>query len=120
MANRKANNLIYDKCFLDAKVKEYNDSLNYALYDGKYYNSSKCRMELGLVGGNNVSLYSGNLVDLESNLLGIQNTATKYATEQNMLNVNLVPQDSCQMIDYSQTVVPAGRYLNYCGFTKPN
>ena len=39
---------------------------------------------------------------------------------QNMLNVNLVPQDSCQMIDYSQTVVPAGRYLNYCGFTKPN
>ena len=77
-------------------------------------------MELGLVGGNNVSLYSGNLVDLESNLLGIQNTATKYATEQNMLNVNLVPQDSCQMIDYSQTVVPAGRYLNYCGFTKPN
>ena len=54
---------------MEAKNKEYSDSLNYALYDGKYYNSSKCRMELGLVGGNNVSLYSGNLVDLESNLL---------------------------------------------------
>ena len=37
MANRKANKLIYDKCFMETKNKEYSDSLNYALYDGKYY-----------------------------------------------------------------------------------
>jgi hypothetical protein len=40
------------------------------MYSGKYENCAKCRIELGQVGGNGVSLFSGNLVDLESDLRG--------------------------------------------------
>jgi hypothetical protein len=36
----------------------------------KYYHSSESRHALGLVGGNDVSVASGNLVDIESDLRG--------------------------------------------------
>jgi hypothetical protein len=37
----------------------------------KYYNPNAARNALGLVGGNEVSVASGNIVDLESDLYGI-------------------------------------------------
>ena len=35
----------------------------------QYENVNKCRVEFGIVGGNNVSQVKGNLVDLESDFI---------------------------------------------------
>ena len=43
----------------------------YTMIPQKYYHPNAGRNALGLVGGNEVSLASGNLVDLESDLRGI-------------------------------------------------
>ena len=59
--DRKATRLIYDECAYKNRMKQSSSTLDYTLYPGKFYNCSKCRMELGQVGGNGVSLYSGNL-----------------------------------------------------------
>ena len=65
-----SNRLIYDTAAYKSKLLENTNSMNYALYGGKFDNSSKCRIDFGLVGGYGVSLYNGNLVDLESDLRG--------------------------------------------------
>ena len=48
----------------------------------KFENPNKCRNELGLVGGTEVSNISGNLVDLESDLLGITRVQSKCIARQ--------------------------------------
>lgn len=48
----------------------------------KFENPNKCRNELGLVGGTEVSNISGNLVDLESDLLGITRVQSKCVARQ--------------------------------------
>ncbi len=48
----------------------------------KFENPHKCRNALGLVGGSEVSNISGNMVDLESELLGITRSQTKCAARQ--------------------------------------
>lgn len=62
--------LPYDTCAYKERITESTAPLDYSLYTGKFENCTKCRVELGIVGGNNVSLFSGNLVDLESDLRG--------------------------------------------------
>jgi hypothetical protein len=48
----------------------------------KFEHPAKCRNALGLVGGSEVSNISGNMVDLESDLLGITRAQTKCITRQ--------------------------------------
>ena len=48
----------------------------------KFENPNKCRNALGLVGGTEVSNISGNLVDLESDLLGITRVQSKCIARQ--------------------------------------
>jgi len=62
--------LTSDTCAYKERITASTAPLDYSLYTGKYENCTKCRVELGIVGGNNVSLFSGNLVDLESDLRG--------------------------------------------------
>lgn len=64
------NRLKYDSCAYDKRLDESTSVLTWILDPNKYYNCNECRMEFGLVGGNNVSRYVGNLVDLESDLRG--------------------------------------------------
>jgi len=118
-SDRQSTRLIYDKCAYANRLNRNDAGLEYALYPGKFYNCSKCRMEFGTVGGNNVSLFSGNLVDLESKLKGIQKTNPKCNKEElRIANRDLISQSTCQLINYSQTVVPVGQNLDYCGYTK--
>ena len=77
-----SNRLIYDTATYKNKLLENTNSINYSLYTGKYNNSAKCRIEFGLVGGNGVSLYSGNLVDLESDLRGQTRKASLAPSEK--------------------------------------
>lgn len=48
----------------------------------KFENPNKCRNTLGLVGGSEVSNISGNMVDLESDLLGITRVQSKCIDRQ--------------------------------------
>lgn len=65
------NRPLYDSCAYNKWVKENNNMLNYSMYPYKYENCRQCRVEKGIVGERAGSVVSGNLVDLESNLLGI-------------------------------------------------
>ena len=71
------NRLIYDQCAYSKELSESVAPLNYMLDPIKYKHCDECRIELGLVGGTAVSHISGNLVDLENSLLGIDRPGTK-------------------------------------------
>jgi hypothetical protein len=60
----------YDSCRYDSSVHQSVTPLDYILDPVRYDNCSKCRPELGIVGGTAVSHVSGNLVDLENDLRG--------------------------------------------------
>lgn len=65
-----SNRLIYDTCSYKADLSQNTNQLTYLLDPSKYYRCNPCRMELGIVGGNDVSQIKGNLVDMENDLRG--------------------------------------------------
>jgi hypothetical protein len=67
---------LYGSCATKKQTEESTGVLSYLMDPNKYYNCNPCRIELGTVGGNNVSLYDGNMVDLESDLSGRTRVAT--------------------------------------------
>lgn len=73
------NKLSYDDCAYKANLAQNVGVLSYKMDGLFHYNCNKCRPEVGLVGGTAVSHVAGNLVDLESNLLGIDREASKCA-----------------------------------------
>ncbi len=58
----------YDGCAYQKDLSQSTSSLNYTMDANKHFSCSDCRVEFGLLGGNNVSLTRGNMVDLESDL----------------------------------------------------
>ena len=92
-----------DYCYIKNQIKQSKNISNYMLYPGKYYNNRPCRIELGIVGGNNVSLYSGNLVNLESELRGQTRKLSKCPCSRYRPKcigdgcTKLVNMSSCQM-----------------------
>ena len=66
-----------DTCAYQKQLTESTSTLSHLLDPSKYYNCHPCRINEGIVGGNTVSLYTGNLVDLESDLRG----QTRYASK---------------------------------------
>ena len=130
-----SNILIYDTCAYNKKMQESTSPLNYTLYPGKFENTSKCRIVLGLVGGNGVSLFSGNLVDLESDLRNqtrpaslcpknhYQPQCSNYSAVSglpcgNFNQDKLVHQPSCQMQSYPSLPLPMDKSLNRCSFNQ--
>ena len=63
--------LSYDKCAYDKQLKESVSPLEYMLNPQKFETCNKCRMNLGVLGGTQVSHGKGNLVDIESDLINI-------------------------------------------------
>jgi hypothetical protein len=57
-----------DECQYFQELKQNQGVLTHIMDPNKYYNCNPCRVEFGIVGGNNVSLNTGNLVDRESEL----------------------------------------------------
>ena len=126
--------LTSDTCAYKERITASTAPLDYSLYTGKYENCTKCRVELGIVGGNNVSLFSGNLVDLESDLRGQTRPASlcssmKYHPKCD-LNPNnadglpcagskqydLVHQPACQMFRYPQVPQPPPMKTYRCDY----
>ena len=63
-----SNRVSYDTCSYKQALKQSVAPINYSLDPIKYEHCDKCRNELGLIGGTNVSHIKGNLVDLENDL----------------------------------------------------
>lgn len=70
------NRTKYDTCAYQKELSQSTSNINYAMDPNKFYNHQECRADLGIIAGNNVSVTKNNMVDLESDLLGItrQNT----------------------------------------------
>ena len=129
---------MYDSCSYSTFLSENKSAGNYALYPGKYYSNNQCRIEKGLVGGNNVSLSRNNLVDVESDLKGqtrrlsdcpsckykpkISNCARCNSglpcgcgeCQQELLEKENLPR--CNIIDYNQHVLPDNTPTYKCNF----
>tara|TARA_Y100000590_G_scaffold405115_1_gene493146 strand:+ start:222 stop:650 length:429 start_codon:yes stop_codon:yes gene_type:complete len=136
------NRLIYDNCAYEHQLHENVGTLAYVMDPSKFEHCSKCRMELGILGGANVSHIKGNLVDLESDLRGTtriqskcpdlkyQNPCPKQdmnscqpkqivikASPSNsgrVINTNLQHLPSCQMINYNPIPLPPALNINRC------
>ena len=92
-----SSRLIYDDCAYEQRLKESTNPLRYMLNPQKYENCNKCRYELGLLGGANVSINSGNLVDVESDLSGRTRPLTECSANKykptlltQVLNVRMI------------------------------
>jgi hypothetical protein len=66
-----------DGCAYRKQVSQSTAPINYTLDPNKFYNCNECRPDLGLMGGNNVSITQNNMVDLESDLFGITRQNSK-------------------------------------------
>ena len=77
-----SNRLMYDTCEYQTKLQESAGTLEYTLNPMRNENCNKCRMELGTIGGANVSHIKGNLVDLETDLMGITRKASLCPTKK--------------------------------------
>lgn len=105
------NRLPYDKCAFKKSLLESESPGNYMLYPGKFYNQNQCRIERGIVGGNQVSLSKNNLVDLESDLRGqtrrlSECPSEKYHPKRDTLELDVVNLRPCNMFDYHEVAMP--------------
>ena len=129
-----SNRLMYDTCEYQTKLQESAGTLEYTLNSMRNENCNKCRMELGTVGGASVSHIKGNLVDLETDLMGITRKASlcpmkKFSSncatgnmancspesivitgencgEQRVIDTTPVHLRSCNMVRYKPTPMP--------------
>lgn len=119
----------YDHCRYARELNENTDILKYVINPSRYEHPKKCRPEVGIVGGANVSQVKGNIVDTESELFGITRNLSKCAVSQVkplaqqpiILNDKTKPIDttkvhlrSCQLIDYHPTPLPKPQKYNRC------
>ena len=122
-----SNRLSYDSCAYEKSLQQSTSPLDYMLYTGKYENCAKCRIEFGVVGGNGVSLFSGNLVDLESDLRGQTRQASLcpkkfYTPDCKNCNSNskskMMHQPSCQMQYYPKTPLSQPSKVSGCNYER--
>jgi len=132
---------MYDTCASKQQIQQSVQPLNYLLNPMVYENCNKCRVDLGVVAGPAVSQISGNLVDLESDLMGItRNNSScqnnKYVSKcalgdmnncnpgnitiQNgcgaprEIDTSLVHLPGCQMVRYKPTQLPPPMKIPSC------
>ena len=137
-----SNRLKYDTCAYKKRLDQSVGPLSYVLNPMKYENCNKCRMELGIVGGNNVSQIKGNLVDLENDLRGQTrpaslcpdkhyqpncpdsigddcqpsqiNIASGTCGKSRTIDTRLVHLPPCQMIRYKPVPLPPPMNIETC------
>jgi len=86
------NRLLYDPGAYKETIAINDNSIGYNMDVLKYENPMKCRPELGILGGTQVSHIRGNLTDLENELRGQGNISKQY------LDVSLQHLRGCQII----------------------
>ena len=76
--SQNQSRLMYDDTVYTEAVKQSTGALGYMLNPIRYVNCRKCRVEQGLVQGQDVSILPGNIVDTESDLSGRTRLNSKY------------------------------------------
>lgn len=129
-----SNRVSYDTCSYKESLEQSVAPISYVLDPIKYEHSNKCRMELGLVGGTNVSHIKGNLVDLENDLRNQNRPMTncsefKYEPSKDgtiqgkeyikcvkhpKIDTTMKHLPSCQMIDYKEVPKAPQMILSKC------
>jgi hypothetical protein len=118
-----------DLCARNKAATDSTSSLGYLMDPTKYYRCDKSRNPFGLLGGNQVSVTTNNMVNLESDLRGQTRQYSrcperKYMPQcaPNANNTGLPCSGSsaglshlpdAQMIDYRQKPTTPGYNLNY-------
>src|SRR5258706_12677531 len=130
------NRLKFDQCAYQKDLSQSTSSINYTLDPNQYFSCQPCMVQLGLLGGNNVSITRSNMVDLESDLFNItrQNSTCperKYLPfcehcEDNggipcgsascKRNENLKHLPAFNIIQYDPQIYHVCFYLRYLGF----
>lgn len=123
------NRLSYDHCRYSRELNENTNVLQYIINPLRFEHPNKCRPELGIVGGANVSLVKGNVIDMESELFGITRNLSKCAISQVkpleqspiILNDKTKPIDTrklhlrkCQLFGYNEVPLPKPQNYNSC------
>jgi hypothetical protein len=116
-----SNRLIYDTCAYKTDITQSTNQLSYILDPSKYYRCSPCRMELGIVGGNDVSQIKGNLVDMENDLRGQTRYNTRCPDNENSWvtkknNTIQIPGEFCKKnmsIDVEKYHLPPCQMIRY-------
>ncbi len=124
-----------DSCAYAKYLHQSVNPLSYHLDPVKYENCNKCRNELGLLGGTQVSHVGGNIVDLENDLRGQTRPATKcpslkhqpkdiygFQRTEPYKSVNHPVMDlrnprhlrPCQMNNYKHVPMPAPLTVSSC------
>lgn len=130
-----------DSCETKKRIEESTSVLSYLMDPNKHYNCNPCYIDR-IPAGNTVSLYGGNLVDLESDLSGRTRAATKCPSGKYLPGtiiqgsdvkqcgpecgadglpcgragcnkVNLVHLPECTMVQYKPRPNDVGYRLNY-------
>lgn len=119
MANTGVRN---DSCYVKQQLVQSGNVFTHVMNPAKYNNPSQCRPVLGIVGGNNVSRTTGNMVDLESDLRGQTRVLSNCDCTEYQPNFfydnhdNTVDLPTCQFQTFKPTVtappVPEAR----CGY----
>ena len=124
------NRLTYDVCEYSKALKKNTTTMDYILNPIAFENNNKCRHALGLVGGNEVSHITGNMIDLESDLRGQTRVISQCQTKQYLpdvyvdgiikndktkpIDISKVHLPICQMISYKSVPLPRGINEPYC------
>tara|TARA_E500000331_G_scaffold356906_1_gene416721 strand:+ start:2380 stop:2772 length:393 start_codon:yes stop_codon:yes gene_type:complete len=111
------NRTSYDECQYKNRLGGNVSILSHILNVNPHENKSKCRHQLGFVGGTNVSHISGNLVDLESELRG----QTRYVSKcyggniytPNSVQNGFITNDKTPPINTTPLHLPACQAITY-------
>lgn len=104
----------------------------YTMIPQKFYHPNPGRNALGLVGGNEVTVVRGNLVDMESELLGITRDLSRYPAKKYLptldsgeswpsvnLTFNERGTDKTKQISMAPRHLPTIQFNSYPGVPKP-
>ena len=116
-----------DLCAYNKEISQSVAPYYYMLDPNKFFNPQDCRVDLGVVGGNNVSITKNNMVDTESDLFGINRANSKcperkflplpYGDELSGIRTPYTEPVShlreCKIIDYAPRINNVGYKINY-------
>jgi len=88
--------LSYDNCSYKSEILQSVGTLNYTLDVLQFQHPNPTRIAFGILGGNETSVIAGNMVDLESDLMGVGRTASKCPSLKFLNECTGKDMNSCQ------------------------
>lgn len=109
------NRTKYDSCAYQFDLNQSMSTSEWIMDPNRFENTNKCRVEFGLVGGTNVSHAKGNLIDIESDLMGTTRLNSRCPTLKYLnpcANSDSINNCSPSKIVIQQTPTTKGRVVD--------